>query len=121
MRNIRSVKTKVGYVILEEEDGFIVEANMRDEPKPDAGELTDVLKSAKTQVVDYFDGKLFEFSLPLKPEGTDFQKRVWEQLCKIPYGETISYMTLAERAGSPKGYRAAGNANGKNPISIFIP
>ena len=55
------------------------------------------------------------------PHGTPFQLRVWQALCGIPYGETISYKQLAERVGSPRGYRAVGLANNRNPISIFIP
>ena len=73
------------------------------------------------QLDDYFSGKLQAFSLPLDPHGTTFQQRVWEQLTLIPYGETISYSELAQRAGSPRGARAAGMACHNNPIPIVIP
>jgi len=61
------------------------------------------------------------FDLPLSPEGTEFQQKVWAELLKIPYGETITYMDLAVRLGDAKVIRAAGTANGRNPIAILIP
>ena len=61
------------------------------------------------------------FDLPLAPRGTEFQQKVWTELLKIPYGETITYMDLAVRLGDAKVIRAAGTANGKNPIAILIP
>jgi methylated-DNA-[protein]-cysteine S-methyltransferase len=73
------------------------------------------------QLEEYFDGRRRSFSLPLAPSGTPFQKRVWAKLQEIPYGKTISYSELARRAGRPSAIRAAGAANGKNPISIVIP
>jgi len=80
-----------------------------------------VLESCKAQLDDYFSGKSLTFDLPLSPEGTEFQQRVWAELLKIPYGETITYMDMAVRLGDPKCIRAAGTANGKNPIAIIIP
>jgi methylated-DNA-[protein]-cysteine S-methyltransferase len=73
------------------------------------------------QLRAYFQGELKNFDLPLFPEGTEFQLRVWKELCEIPYGETISYGQLARRIGNPKGSRAVGLANGSNPIPIIIP
>ncbi len=73
------------------------------------------------QLSEYYDGKRTAFDLPLQPEGTDFQKRVWNALYEIPYGETRSYKQVAEAAGCPRGARAAGNANNRNPICIIIP
>ena len=69
----------------------------------------------------YFSGRLQTFSLPLAPQGTPFQLRVWEQLKQIPYGQTLTYGELATRAGSPHGARAAGMACHSNPIPILIP
>jgi methylated-DNA-[protein]-cysteine S-methyltransferase len=69
----------------------------------------------------YFAGELFEFQLPLAPEGTPFQQRVWQELRRIPYGETISYLELARRVGDPKSVRAVGRANGANPIAVVVP
>ncbi len=73
------------------------------------------------QLREYFAGERRTFSLTLRPEGTDFQRAVWTELQKIPYGETISYKQLADRIGSPKAVRAVGAANGANPIPIIIP
>jgi methylated-DNA-[protein]-cysteine S-methyltransferase len=73
------------------------------------------------QLQAYFRGELKEFDLPLAMEGTAFQLRVWNELCVIPYGETISYAQLAGRIGNPKAIRAVGSANGSNPIPIIVP
>jgi methylated-DNA-[protein]-cysteine S-methyltransferase len=73
------------------------------------------------QLQEYFAGTLREFEIPLLMEGTDFQKRVWKNLQKIPYGETISYGELANRIGDPKAVRAVGAANGQNPLPIIVP
>jgi methylated-DNA-[protein]-cysteine S-methyltransferase len=73
------------------------------------------------QLKAYFDRKLTEFHLPLKPEGTPFQMEVWRELQNIPYGTVISYGELARRIGRPKASRAVGAANGLNPIPIVIP
>jgi methylated-DNA-[protein]-cysteine S-methyltransferase len=69
----------------------------------------------------YFAGSLKQFSVPMLPEGTEFQRKVWKSLCDIPYGETISYGQLAQRIGNPNASRAVGLANGSNPIPILIP
>jgi methylated-DNA-[protein]-cysteine S-methyltransferase len=73
------------------------------------------------QLREYFAGRRSEFELPLAPEGTEFQRTVWNRLREIPYGETISYGELAKRVGNPKASRAVGAANGQNPIPIVIP
>lgn len=75
----------------------------------------------KKEISEYFEGKRKFFTIPLDAPGTEFQKGVWEELKKIPYGETISYKTQAERLKNPKGVRAVANANGHNRISILIP
>ena len=69
----------------------------------------------------YFDGKLKRFDLPLAPQGTAFQRQVWEALTRIPYGTVVSYKSIAEAVGRPKAVRAVGGANGKNPIPIIVP
>ena len=73
------------------------------------------------QLQAYFSGELKEFDLPLAPEGTEFQLRVWNSLRTIPYGETISYAQLAQKIGNPQAVRAVGLANGSNPIPIIVP
>jgi methylated-DNA-[protein]-cysteine S-methyltransferase len=74
-----------------------------------------------TQLKEYFEGRRREFELPLAPEGTPFQLRVWNALLEIPYGETISYGELAARIGDRSASRAVGLANGSNPLPIVIP
>ncbi|MEW2586346.1 methylated-DNA--[protein]-cysteine S-methyltransferase [Streptomyces virginiae] len=73
------------------------------------------------QLAAYFAGELTEFDLPLRLEGTDFQRSVWDQLVRIPYGETWSYGELAAKLGKPNASRAVGLANGKNPVGIIVP
>jgi methylated-DNA-[protein]-cysteine S-methyltransferase len=80
-----------------------------------------VLKDTATQLDEYFAGERMEFDVPMELDGTDFQKEVWRELTRIPYGETISYGELARRVGRPKGPRAVGQANGRNPIPIIVP
>ena len=80
-----------------------------------------VIGEACKQLGQYFTGLRTTFDLPLEAQGTPFQKRVWQRLKEIPYGETISYKELAMRNESPGAIRAVGQANGRNPISIVIP
>lgn len=80
-----------------------------------------LLKKLEKEISEYFAAQREEFTLPLSPEGTEFQKGVWSTLLSIPYGVTISYAQEAELFGNPKATRAVANANGKNPISILIP
>lgn len=79
------------------------------------------LHEARSQLKAYFAGKLREFDLPLAPQGTDFQQRVWLALLRIPYGATASYGEIARAVGEPNASRAVGAANGQNPISIIVP
>lgn len=80
-----------------------------------------LLTCAREQLLRYFEGKLTAFDLPLSIRGTAFQKKVWQALCSIPYGETRTYAQVAALVGSPKAYRAVGLANNRNRISIIIP
>lgn len=76
---------------------------------------------ARTQLTEYLAGERTVFALPLAAVGTDFQNRVWAELQKIPYGQTLSYGELAQRIGNPAASRAVGLANGRNPLSIVVP
>ena len=111
-----SLHTPLGEVTISEDGGAIVALDWgrgRDQ------EATPLLRDACDQLQDYFDGKRMSFNLPLAPEGSDFQKRVWAALCAIPPGETRSYADIARTIGSAP--RAVGGANGANPIPLFIP
>jgi len=78
-------------------------------------------ESTIEQLNEYFTGKRTEFDLPLAPDGTEFQKKVWAALKQIPYGQTRSYKDIAKAVGNEKATRAVGMANNKNPIAIVIP
>lgn len=80
-----------------------------------------VLREAARQLAAYFAGELRSFALPLAPPGSAFQRRAWEALAEIPYGETATYGALARRLGAPGHARAVGHANARNPLSIFVP
>ncbi len=77
--------------------------------------------TAATQLQEYFAGKRQVFDVPLAPQGTEFQRAVWEELKKIPYGEVRTYAQVAQAVGSPRGFRAVGLANNKNPLPIIVP
>lgn len=79
------------------------------------------LKPAAEQLQKYFQGELQEFDLELNPQGTDFQKKVWNKLLEIPYGKTTSYLELSRKLGDEKAIRAVASANGKNPLWIIVP
>jgi len=111
-----SLLTNLGDLTISEDDGAIVALDWgrgRDQ------EETPLLRRARDQLQDFFDGKRLTFDLPLAPHGSDFQKRVWAALCAIPPGETRSYADIARAIGSAP--RAVGGANGANPIPIIIP
>ena len=86
-----------------------------------AGAETPLLARGRAELEEYFQGKRRAFDLPLAPQGTPFQLRVWNELANIPYGTVISYKELAQRVGRPKGFQAVGQANGRNPLPIFLP
>ena len=88
---------------------------------PQSKKIPDALKTAVIQLQEYFDGNRTDFELKLNPQGTDFQKRVWQELSQIPFGKTTSYLQMAKNLGDPKVIRAAASANGKNPIAIILP
>jgi methylated-DNA-[protein]-cysteine S-methyltransferase len=74
-----------------------------------------------SQLEEYFNGKRKKFNVPLDIKGTDFQKKVWNELSKIPYGKTVSYKKIAEKVGNKKALRAVGKVNSQNPVCIVIP
>ena len=80
-----------------------------------------VLKQARRELDAYFAGKLKSFTVPVAPQGTEFQRKAWEALQKIPYGATRSYAQQAAAVGNPNAVRAVGSANGRNPVAIIIP
>ena len=124
MRNIFSYETEIGVITIAELDGKISHLCFSKSSVPDTDvqiKESKMLKEAFRQLNAYLKGTLQEFSLPLAPVGTEFQMNVWKALCDIPYGKTASYKEIATAVNNPNAYRAVGNANNKNPISIFIP
>lgn len=86
-----------------------------------AGNANAATDLAAAQLGEYFSGQRMAFSIPLRLSGTPFQMAVWEELCRIPFGETRSYKEIAVRIGSPEACRAVGMANNRNPIPIIVP
>ena len=111
-----SIPSPVGRLTIEEENDWIVAIHWGDEP---AGNGSPLLDEAARQLAAYFAGELSAFDLPLAPEGTAFEQRVWAAMQAIPYGKTRCYGDLAGDIGSAP--RAVGRACGKNPIPIVIP
>lgn len=119
--NIIFIKSPIGTLEIKgDKDGLSSLHFMDSEEKPTLN-IPKYLKETVSQLQEYFDGSRTDFNLKLNPEGTDFQKRVWEKLQEIPFSKTVSYQTIANRLGDPKVIRAAATANGKNPIAIIIP
>ena len=121
MEKIFFYETPVGKLCVGEEDGVIVRTTWSKIPTEYILEETELILQCKMQLDEYFRGERKTFDLPLAPKGTDFQKKVWNALQKIPYGETKTYGEIAAAVGNPKGARAVGMANNKNPIGIIIP
>ena len=127
MRNTIFMDSPIGRLQLAEQDGKLTHLlftwrNTLEDLGLEAEEKeTKVLKQAKKELEEYFAGKRKTFDVPLCPEGTEFQKKCWEGLRAIPYGETRTYKDIATFAGNPKAVRAAGGANNRNPISIIVP
>lgn len=124
MKYYKDINTIIGKVRIIEENGYIIELQINkdfDKNEDILEKDTNILKNTERQLSEYFSGKRNTFDLKLNPKGTDFMKKVWEELLNIPYGETRTYKEIAEKIGNPKGARAVGMANNKNPIPIIIP
>ena len=114
--------TPVGQMALAGEGDAISRLYLPGLPLPRlASRETPLLARVREELLEYLAGARRDFDLPLAPQGTPFQQRVWAALREIPYGQTRSYRELALAAGSPRGYRAVGMANHRNPIPILIP
>lgn len=116
-------KSEIGLLeIIATDKGISKVDFLNQEPSEFSLETNNIfLKDCFQQLAEYFRGERKSFSLELDPKGTDFEKRVWQELLKISFGETITYLRLAERLGDKKVIRAAARANGKNPLAIIIP
>lgn len=112
-----SFDSPVGCLRLEEEDGYLTGLILTRSPSVRYADDTDLLRQTEQQLTEYFAGSRTSFSIPLKLQGTDFQKRVWKVLQTIPYAKTMSYGQVAALAGNPKACRAVGMANNRNPVA----
>lgn len=114
---------EIGRIGIAEENGCITNVFFGRTVQPDTFEVmeTALLEQAAEEMREYLRGTRQAFSLPLAPEGTAFERSVWDALLTIPYGETRSYGQVAAQIGRPTASRAVGRANGRNPVSIFIP
>ena len=114
--------TSLGFMALEAEDQAITRVFLPNSPTPRImPHATPLLLEGEKQILEYLSGQRREFDLPLNPQGTPFQKRVWAALRDIPYGQTRTYRDIAQAVDCPKGFRAVGMANHCNPIPILIP
>ena len=119
------ITSPIGMLTLTSNGNALTHLLITRETEPDGEQVPPdadaVLAAAREQLDAYFDMRLTRFDLPLEPRGTDFQRRVWDSLRAIPFGETISYAELARRIDKPKAVRAVGAANGRNPLMIIVP
>lgn len=116
-------ETIIGSITLAEENNKIIALNLNSTISPQGGlqQETPLLQKAHKQLAEYLNGTRSSFELPLAPRGTPFQQQVWQALQAISYGTTATYKEIALAVGNPKGCRAVGMANNKNPIGIIIP
>ncbi|HXJ99993.1 MAG TPA: methylated-DNA--[protein]-cysteine S-methyltransferase [Gelidibacter sp.] len=115
------IKSPLGFTkIVGDEDG-ITSIYILDSDEKTTDIIPEVLEDCAHQLREYFEGKRTQFDLQINLEGTEFQKKVWNQLQTIPYGKTISYLQLSQQLGDVKAIRAVANANGKNPLWIVVP
>ena len=121
----KEYNSPLGILILAAEGGFITELKFKATEVPASLEYdeksVEALDLCVRELDAYFAGELREFTVPVNAKGTEFRRHVWEELQKIPYGETISYKQLAAQIGNPAAIRAVGGANHNNPVSIIIP
>ena len=115
------IETPIGKIYIAEENNKIIEINLDSKKNNYEIKNTKILSLAERQLLEYFEGKRKKFDLPLKLKGTPFQEKVWNELLKIPYGETRTYGEIAKNIENPKAARAVGMANHNNPISIVVP
>jgi len=116
----------IGPLTLIARDGHLTNLVMEDQvhavSAPPGSHRDDAaFADVRSQLDEYFAGSRTAFDVPVRLEGTEFQRAVWAELCAIPYGSTISYGELARRVGNPKASRAVGLANGRNPVAVIVP
>jgi methylated-DNA-[protein]-cysteine S-methyltransferase len=115
-------ETPLGAIRISGTAEFIVEVSFVEDRPPIKSETAfDLITECRDQLLAYFDGKRTKFEIPLHQSGTDFQMKVWNELSRISFGQTISYLDLAKKLNDPKVIRAAASANGRNQFAIIVP
>ena len=116
------IETPLGITAIKGDKNGIASITVLDDKSlTPSKEIPPFLNESVIQLHEYFSGKRTEFTIKLNPQGTHFQKKVWEQLELVPYGTTISYLELSKQLGDVKAIRAVANANAKNPLWIILP
>lgn len=115
------INSPLGFVCLEGDENGISKISVTSEALVLSDDIPCVFMEVVSQLNDYFEGNRKEFDFKMNPQGTDFQKKVWNELLKVSYGKTASYQEITNSLGDPKAIRAVANANGKNPLWIVIP
>lgn len=115
------INTPLGITEIIGDDNGISSIKVLDSEEQITKNIPENLKECVSELHQYFDGSLQEFTFKLNPEGTDFQKKIWELLLTIPFGKTTTYLELSKQYGDVKAIRAVANANGKNPLWIVVP
>lgn len=123
MKSQRKIDSKIGPLYLVASSEFLYGVFWKDQKITfdEETKASKILDQTEKQITEYLNGKRNSFDLPLEMEGTEFQKRVWNELKKIPYGKTCSYKDIAKLLKDSNASRAVGTANGKNPISLIVP
>jgi len=111
----------VGIIEIKGTDEVITSASFVEAEGQPSATIPAVLLQCKKELGEYFKGARKDFDVPLAPAGTEFQRKVWDELLKIGYGNTTSYMAIAKKMNNPGAVRAVGLANGKNPVGVIIP
>lgn len=114
------IRTPLGYAELKGDENGLSAITVFDTEKP-MDIVPPILEDAVHQLTEYFEGTRKVFRLALNPQGTDFQKQVWQELRNIPFGKTMSYLELSKKLGNVKAIRAVAAANGRNPLWIVVP
>lgn len=115
------IKTPIGDICILEENNKIIGLTLDNEKYCYTEKNTEILNETEKQLNEYFWGKRKKFNVPINPKGTEFQKQVWNELLKIPYGQTVTYKRIAQKIEKPNAARTVGMANHNNPIAIIVP
>ena len=115
------INSPLGFVLIEGNEDGISKISVTSEKTILSETIPALFREVVTQLNEYFEGNRTDFQFKINPNGTDFQKKVWEELLNIPFGKTASYQEVTNNLGDPKAIRAVANANGKNPLWIVVP